>query len=348
MILRQINPAYKLANRNDQCDAASMGDPSVSVALCTFNGARWITEQLQSILGQTRKPCQIVVCDDASTDDTVGIVRQIAALTPVPFHIQVNPRNLGIAGNFQQALSLCRGELIALSDQDDVWRPEKLEVLANALQAQPAAAYAICNARLVDWQGTPMGYDLWDLHQLTPQREAALAGDDSMELLTLANFATGATMLFRRCWLPQILPVSPNWIHDGWISLMLSAFARCVPVRRTLVDYRQHPGQKVGACRRSELRKLVWQRVMNREFYQRESIRWADAYAFLSARRSLMRRESDLTWVRRRAMFDRDRYELRTAGELRWPLVADHALAGDYHRYGLGWLSAGVDLMIHG
>ena len=324
-----------------------MPEPSVSVAMCTYNGARWIEPQLTSILQQTHSPCEIVICDDRSTDNTAQVVERLARTSPVPIHFSVNPENLGISRNFQRAMSLCTGDLIALSDQDDWWHPRKLAALTAAMAGRPDVAYAFCDARLVDQHLHPMSFLLWDIHQLTPTRQQLLQGESSMELMTIANFATGATMLFRRSWLEHLLPVSPNWIHDGWLSLMLSAFSGCVLVNEPLVDYRQHPAQKVGACRREQLAQLKWQRRMNRDFFAREAPRWADAYAFLAQRQQLMRRPSDLELVRRRAILERDRLALRLDPSQRWQLVGDHALAGDYRRYAWGAISAAVDLVWH-
>jgi glycosyltransferase involved in cell wall biosynthesis len=324
-----------------------MADASVSVAMCTCNGARWVAQQLQSILEQTLLPGEIVICDDCSADDTVQIIQRMASHSPVPIRLHLNPRNLGIAANFQQALQLCQGELIALSDQDDWWHPTKLQVLARAMAANPSATYAFCDARLVDAELMPMGYLLWDVHQFTPECEQLLASEDAMEAVSVANYATGATMLLRRQWLGHVLPVSPHWIHDGWLALMLTAFGRCIPVREALVDYRQHPGQKVGACPRAELGRLCWQRRMDRSFFERESARWADAYEHLLRNRELLRRKGDLELVRRRAMLDRDRLELRVHPERRWDLVARHWVEGDYGRYAWGAVSAAVDLAFH-
>lgn len=324
-----------------------MAAASISVAMCTCNGARWVARQLQSILAQSVRPAEIIICDDHSADATLSEVARVAADSPVPIRLHVNDQNLGISLNFQRAMNLCQADLIAPADQDDVWHPAKLEKLASALQSHPHAAYAFCDARLVDQNLTPLGVLLWDLHQLTPPRQQLLQSEDALELLTVANFATGATMLFRRRWLTAISPVSRYWLHDGWLSLMLSAFAHCVLVNEPLVDYRQHPSQKVGACPRDQLRQLHWQRKMDRSFFAREAPRWADAYAFLASRRQLLRRQDDLELVRKRAMLDRDRLALRHNPEERWDRVAQHLYTGDYHRFAWGTISAAVDLLLH-
>src|SRR3954470_17842517 len=94
-----------------------------SVAMCTYNGARFLGEQLASVAAQTRPPDELVVCDDRSTDETASLVRDFAAAAPFRVRLHVNERNLGSTRNFERAVSLCEGDLIALSDQDDEWLP---------------------------------------------------------------------------------------------------------------------------------------------------------------------------------------------------------------------------------
>ncbi|MBC7931137.1 MAG: glycosyltransferase, partial [Rubrivivax sp.] len=95
----------------------------LSIAMCTYDGGRYLAEQLASIAAQTRAPDELVVCDDRSRDETTSIVRRFAETAPFPVRLYVNEQNLGSTRNFEKAIGLCEGELIALSDQDDVWLP---------------------------------------------------------------------------------------------------------------------------------------------------------------------------------------------------------------------------------
>ena len=105
----------------------------MSVALCTYNGAEYIIAQLKSITIQSLVPSEIVVCDDASTDRTVELVRQYAEKSACPIRLYENKSKLGVQANFDQAIGLCRQPYIALSDQDDLWKPQKLERLKQAI-----------------------------------------------------------------------------------------------------------------------------------------------------------------------------------------------------------------------
>ena len=111
----------------------------ISVALCTHNGARYVTEQVESILRQTLPPDEIVLSDDASTDDTVALVRAALAAHPnVELRVFENDPALRVTKNFEQAVVACTGDLVALSDQDDIWAPDRLERIAEVFAAGTA------------------------------------------------------------------------------------------------------------------------------------------------------------------------------------------------------------------
>lgn len=96
-----------------------------SVALCTYNGEKYIKEQLDSILNQTKKVDEIIVCDDCSSDKTVEILNHYSSTNPGLFKIYINEQNLRSVKNFEKAITLCTGDIIFLSDQDDFWVNEK-------------------------------------------------------------------------------------------------------------------------------------------------------------------------------------------------------------------------------
>ena len=93
----------------------------ISIAMCTYNGAEFLPAQLQSILTQSRPPDEIIICDDRSTDDTQALLKKFATESPIPIAVHINDHNLGSVKNFERTISLCTGDVIALSDQDDVW-----------------------------------------------------------------------------------------------------------------------------------------------------------------------------------------------------------------------------------
>src|SRR5574344_1421651 len=128
----------------------------ISIAMCTYNGGRFLAEQLDSLLQQHRRPDQVVVCDDGSTDNTLELLADFsnrAQAMGVAVLVHPNPRNLGYVRNFEQALALCDGDLVFLCDQDDIWHREKLQRYAQQFIARPALMLLHSDARLVDAQG---------------------------------------------------------------------------------------------------------------------------------------------------------------------------------------------------
>src|SRR4029077_8380451 len=116
-----------------------MNKPRLSIAMCTYNGARFLPEQLESIAAQTRLPDELVVCDDGSADESAEIVRNFGKNAPFPVRLELNEKNLGATKNFEKAIGLCQGDLISLADQDDVWKPQKLSKLWLVFQENPGA-----------------------------------------------------------------------------------------------------------------------------------------------------------------------------------------------------------------
>jgi glycosyltransferase involved in cell wall biosynthesis len=220
-------------------------DQSVSVALCTCNGSRFLAEQLQSIVVQTRLPQELVICDDASTDDTVSIIQAFSRSTPFPVKLFQNSERLGPAKNFEKAIRLCEGEIIFLCDQDDCWKPLKVERMVQALEKHPQAIYAFSNAEMVDENGITLDSTLWDAVGLSGRLES-FSGDGQLKILLKQNIVTGAAMAFRTSFRDSALPIMPDWMHDHWIVLLGSAVSFGVPVPEVLLSYRRHGSQVCG------------------------------------------------------------------------------------------------------
>ena len=217
----------------------------ISVALCTYNGERFLSEQLASIAKQTRLPDELVVCDDSSTDRTVAIVREFAASVSYPVRVFENQRNLGFAVNFERAISLCDGDLIALSDQDDIWYAMRLERSEQEFMAHPQAALVFSDADLIDDQGRLLGKTLWQRLGFVGERKRDLLTGQFV-VLAKHRFVTGATVMFRATLRDRCLPIGPGWIHDEWIALIAAAFSDLRPIDQPLIRYRIHGSQQVG------------------------------------------------------------------------------------------------------
>lgn len=218
----------------------------ISVAMCTYNGRRFLSEQLASIARQTRLPDEMVVCDDGSTDATAEIVENFARSVPFPVRFIRNPRNLGSTKNFEQAIGLCSGELIALSDQDDIWMPDKLARQAEMLELDPSLGAVFTDAELVDDQSQPIGKRLWRSILFSPQEQTQFMHGDTVPVLLRKNVVTGATLMIRANLQPFFMPIPKIWVHDGWIAWMLSLYSRIGMIHEPLIHYRLHPNQQNG------------------------------------------------------------------------------------------------------
>jgi glycosyltransferase involved in cell wall biosynthesis len=214
-----------------------------SIVLATYNGEQYLRQQIDSILGQTCTDFELIAVDDASSDATLSILEEYAGRDR---RVRVCPaqRNLGVVANFERGLRLAQGEFIALSDQDDIFRQDKLENLRESLQAHPACDLAVSDLSLIDETGRELAPSMWQYQKLKPQ-----SGKPFRRLL-YSNFATGCAMMFRRRLLEFALPFPPGCIvHDWWLAVV-AASARgggiCL-VNQPLTAYRQHGSNVIGA-----------------------------------------------------------------------------------------------------
>ena len=228
---------------------AMKSEMKISVAMTTYNGASYLRQQLDSIFAQDRLPDELIVCDDRSTDATADILREYAARAPFPMQVEFNEERLGSTKNFERAIGLCSGEVIALSDQDDVWRPHKLTVLEEAFVADAELGVVLTNAELIDEDGAALPGDLWSRCRLTRRRQDHLNSSRRFDLMLGLPVATGAAMAFRARFRRLVLPIptgSPTFIHDRWIALAIAAVARIAFIPDKLIAYRLHGQQQLG------------------------------------------------------------------------------------------------------
>jgi glycosyltransferase involved in cell wall biosynthesis len=204
----------------------------ISIALCTYQGAAHLREQLESLLAQDYPNLELVAFDDASTDDTWNILQAYAPRFGAA-QLMRNEVNLGLQANFQQAFLACSGEWVAPCDQDDRWAPRKLSRLLEQAQAAHADL-AYCDSELIDAHGQPMG-------QRVSDRYCMVSGDDP-RMFTFSNCVSGHAMLLRHSLLARALPIPPGVYYDWWIASMAAATSRIVYVDEPLVQFRQHSG----------------------------------------------------------------------------------------------------------
>jgi glycosyltransferase involved in cell wall biosynthesis len=217
----------------------------ISVALCTYNGEQFLSRQLVSIQQQTRTPDELVVCDDCSTDRTIEILQDFAASAAFPVRITRNEHNLGFVANFERAIQLCQGDLIALCDQDDIWYPNRLERSLQEFTAHPEVGFVFSDADIIDQQDHLTGMRLWTSFGFVGKRKQQMFMGD-YTVLAKNRFVTGATVMFRSRLRQHCLPVGTGWLHDEWLVATAAAIFEVRPIDTPLIQYRQHASQQIG------------------------------------------------------------------------------------------------------
>lgn len=227
----------------------------ISVALCTYNGEKYLPEQLESIVGQSVSVHELVVCDDGSSDRTLEILQQFSADSPFPVRIFQNTTNLGSTKNFEKCLSLCQGDILFLCDQDDVWRIDKVEKQVGYLRENPGVDAVFSNAQVIDDYSQPTSSTIWQEVEFNESSQRRWQAGKAHEILFGGFVVTGATLALRRSSLERLMPFPvhiPKLIHDAWIALALSLEGKIHFIDETLIFYRMHASQQVGFGSRME------------------------------------------------------------------------------------------------
>lgn len=216
----------------------------ISVVMCTYNGAKYVAEQVRSIIDQTVPVDEIVICDDGSTDDTVDI-----ALSVLENHGFLNYMILddgshhGVSANFLRGLKASSGDYVFCSDQDDVWRDNKVEVFLNAVNESHRDLY-FSDGYVVDARLAKRPYSLWDtLHFSLDMLERC----SMLEVLLSRCVVTGAAMLVSRDLIDKVDEVPDSWLHDGWFAMVAASEGSIEPIDKETFLYRQHGKNVVGA-----------------------------------------------------------------------------------------------------
>ncbi|CAN5345478.1 hypothetical protein BH11ACT3_BH11ACT3_06910 [soil metagenome] len=324
--------------------------PTVSVVLCTFNGAAYVAQQLGSILTQTRPVDELVIADDGSTDDTVDVVdatiAEHAARHPgsLPRLVRLSgDRPLGVAANFERAMRAATADLLALCDQDDVWHPTRVERMLASFDAEPSTALVHGDARLVDAAGSDLGSTLFGALGLSARERAEIAAGDEFAALLRRNLVTGATTMLRADVRDRALPIPEGWIHDEWIAMVAAATSVTSLVDEALLDYRQHGANQIGVQRITLTARLDRLRQPRQPRNARLLVRARSLVERLARLEGVA--PERLALARRKFAHEGRRSALPAARLLRVAGVLEGALRGDYTRFGGGAQDALRDLV---
>jgi glycosyltransferase involved in cell wall biosynthesis len=328
----------------------------ISIVLCTYNGAKFLDAQLESFLNQTRQPDEIVINDDCSRDKSAKIIENFAKRAPFPVYLEINKNNLGSTKNFERAIERSKGDIIFLSDQDDVWLEEKISRMEKEFLSDQETGLVFSNAELVDEELNSLEKKLWDF-TFPEEKQATANNGEMLDVLLDQNVVTGATAAFRVEMREKFIPIPnniPNLIHDGWIALVSAACTKIKFINEPLIKYRQHSTQQLG---------INYQINRNKDYAEREKS-FADSIQFFQkevARLSTMERvfnehpifqnfgkNVSISKIREEKQRIIDHYEARKNLPLkrlnRLKPILGELQTRNYHRFSSGYLSAAKDL----
>lgn len=233
----------------------------VTVLLCTYNGEKYVREQTESILSQSYEDFSIVVSDDGSKDETLNIVRELMNEHPGKIKlIQQEPPTGGAERHFLKLITekqYGEADYIMLSDQDDVWNPEKMEKTLREMQAleviygkdKPILVH--CDSEVVDQELRPISPSYVEYQKMTPDRKA-------LNQLLVQNNVVGGAMMINRALAEFIRAVPEHCVmHDQWIALVASAFGEIRFLPESLYKYRQHESNVLGAEKGSRIMEVL-------------------------------------------------------------------------------------------
>ncbi|MBA0192250.1 glycosyltransferase family 2 protein [Pectobacterium carotovorum] len=223
--------------------------PEISIVLATYNGEKYIHEQLNSILNSnefSKLVKEIVITDDGSTDNTQKILDKYI----VDFNrircVKNSKEHKGVIGNFLNGINNCSGKYIMLSDQDDVWLPNKIkesyECIINVETDKRVPTIVFSDLKIVDSSLNIKAESFFSFFKVNP--------DESINIrkLVLNNIAPGCTCIFNRELLKYSVPFPNNIImHDWWLLLVASVVGRVSIIKKPLILYRQHESNVIGA-----------------------------------------------------------------------------------------------------
>ncbi len=219
---------------------------NISIALATHNGRKYLEKQLDSLLQQTLLPREIVISDDGSTDGTWDLLHQYAQKNNIIKVLQTN--SSGINENFQNALSVCRGECIAFCDQDDIWEENKLARISAGFSNGALLAYG--KSILIDGDDRPL-----------PVGSEKYLGFDRCPAghlpyyFIFSNCISGHTIMIRKSLADSALPFPKNCMYDHWLALVASGKSDIVHIQEAITYHRIHSSNATNNQEKNRERK---------------------------------------------------------------------------------------------
>jgi glycosyltransferase involved in cell wall biosynthesis len=224
----------------------------ISVAFIVYNGSQYLRTQLDSIIAQTLKVDELIICDDASSDNSKEILEEYKNKHPNLFFIHFNKQNLGPTKNIEKAIQACTGKLILLADQDDYWEPNKVHTVVKWFEQNPTMNGVFTNGTLINSKGElDNKCSLWDVMSFpykAIKSKTELNSNLKLYINTVENCVTGATLAIRNNlpFLKQPFPIIKNLVHDRWLAINLAENKSLGILEDKLIRYRIHSAQAIG------------------------------------------------------------------------------------------------------
>jgi glycosyltransferase involved in cell wall biosynthesis len=229
-------------------DTKQKPEMSISICMTTHNGEKFLKEQLDSILLQLDNDDELIISDDASSDRTLEILQSYQPRIKILSSIKFNSPSK----NFEYALSHCQNEIIFLADQDDIWHPEKIKLMAGALNQ--GFDLVVCDCRLVDENQNVIASSFFELNK---------SAQGLINNFTKNSFV-GCCMAFHRRILIKVMPIPEQILmHDQWIGLIAQKYFKVKFIPQILVDHRRHSNNysTTGGRSKNSFRKKVISRI---------------------------------------------------------------------------------------
>ena len=316
-----------------------------TIAMCTYNGERYLSEQIDSILAQTRLPDVWLIADDRSKDATWDLLQRYAPRIRgkgIELELYQNPENLGYVANFESVLRRANAEIVFLADQDDIWHAHKLQTMTDYMRDHPDVTLLHTNARIVDSDGSDKGYSLFEALEITQTELAHIHSGNAFDVLIRRNVVTGATTAIRGHFIQQLDRFSKDWVHDEWLAVMVSVAGKMDCLEEPLIDYRQHANNQIGVKLRTwheRYSNRLGRRDHLRQTVQRMQVLLKE---LKSSRLSKDRKHVQL--IEDRLQHAMMRAELSGSMLIRGAQVGREVLSGRYMKYSNGLRSVAVDL----
>ena len=225
----------------------------ISIVVATFNGEKYIQEQLESFVNQTVLPDEIIISDDGSSDSTMQLLKEFKDSCSCSIRIVENTGNHGVTGNFENAAKLATGDIVFFSDQDDVWYQNKIEKTIKVFDKYPDCVGVVSDADCVDTNLNKLGVTFNDgawpqFKQLSYNEDDCfvLRHEVMLETVIKGNILGGCCLAIRNSYLSKMFPFCPSIYHDDWLCFCMFVLGDVVALNKSLFAYRLHGNNTVG------------------------------------------------------------------------------------------------------